>query len=309
MPSSPGRDEREAYLLTDVASAHDAGLSTEQILNGPATASLRSGIVVDRDSSLAIGLQDKGVRVAPHELLVLQSAERAGTLSRALRTLADRRNGRATLHRELRRKLIYPAFLLVFGFCVSIVSCLATDTSMWIPTLILATIVSSVWFAVRFAMRSAHKTDSRRVPLISPIVSDLGELPYLQAFHGLYSAGVNIVEAHDEALKTSPIPGVRVRLFQASQMLASGKSYAEALQSADALHPETRQMLSSAELAGDLENTLERAFTRRQESLELKARVLTKVAVAVITVLVYGFAAYVIFSFYLNMYSNILDRH
>jgi type II secretory pathway component PulF len=308
MRSSPGRDEREAYLLTDVASAHEAGLSTAQILSGPATATLASGDPVALDSPLAEGLQHKGVRLAPHELLILQAAERAGDLARALRTLADRRNSRAALHRELRRKLAYPLFLLGFGFVVSLISCVATKTSMWTPVLILASLVAAVWLTTRYALAAVDRTDSRRVPLVTPLVEDLGELPYLHAFHGLYSAGVPIVEAHAEALKTSPIPGVRLRLFQASQAIGEGQGYADALQKAGALHSETRQMLSSAEVSGDLENTLERAIQRRQDSLERKSRILAKIAVATITVLVYGFVAYVIFSFYLGMYSSILNR-
>ena len=77
MWNSPRRDERDAYLFSDVASAHEAGLTADQILSGPSTASLagtaRLGV------SLTDGLQARGVELAPHEGLLLRTAESAGT--------------------------------------------------------------------------------------------------------------------------------------------------------------------------------------------------------------------------------------
>ena len=84
-----------------------------------------------------------------------------------------------------------------------------------------------------------------------------------------------------------------------------GDGFAEAIHHAGALHPETRQMLASAELAGDLEATLARAIRRRQESFDLRARRLTTALVTTILVLVYGFVIYIVYSFYSAYYASL----
>ncbi len=316
MRNSPARDQREADLLIDVAAAYDAGLTTAQILDGPATASLSGsparvrGTDVD-EPTLTEGLHRKGLALAPHELLLLRTAEQAGTISRALRNIADQRDARANRHRELRRSLAYPAFLMAFGCAVSILASYVTKTSVWIPIAITATLLGGVFLTIHYVLRSVHREDGGNVPLVSSIVRNLGELPYLHSMHGLYSAGVKITEAHELALKTSPIEGVRVRLFEASQALAREATLSEALDRAKALHPETRQILSAAEAAGDLEDALERTIQRRQGEVDRQTRLLTRISIAIILLLVYGYVAYVVLSFWIDYYAplgRILER-
>ena len=59
MLGNPRRDAREAYLLSDVASAHDAGLSNDLILNGPSLAG--DGQPVASGSTLGSGLARGGL--------------------------------------------------------------------------------------------------------------------------------------------------------------------------------------------------------------------------------------------------------
>lgn len=301
--SSPSQDEREAYLFADIASAADAGITAEQILNGPSTASL-PGVSLNT-KTLTQGLVAKGLRLVPHELLMLETAEQAGNFSKVLRILAGQRTLRAERHREIRRRLAYPAFLLCLAGVVGCVSSWALSQGPW-PMITAAAIVLGSFGVAAFVVRQTiHNPDRGLIPPVRRLVLGLGELPYLQSMHGLYGAGVKIHEAHALALKTSPVASVRQRLEESGRALARGSTLSEALHLCTALHPETRQMLASAEAAGDLEHALDRAVERRQNATDLSTRRLMTIGLATVQVFVYGFAGYLIINFWLSYYAGL----
>ncbi len=298
MQRSPSQDEREAYLLADIASASDAGLTVEQILSGPATASLPNQ--VRNAQTLTEGLVEKGLQLAPHEMLMLETAEHAGTFPKTLRTLATHRTARAERGRELRRRLAYPLFLLVFAVGVfSLISWLRS-ASPWDPILLIGSILGVIGAAALLVRQTVQNPDRGLIAPVRALVLDIGELPYLQSLHGLYGAGVKLLEAHNLALKTSPIAGVRRRLDETGRALARGGTLSDALQLCSALHPETRQMLASAEASGDLEDALERAIDRRQAAVDLRSGRFLRITIVAITVLAYGAAIYVIVGFWME---------
>ena len=301
MLRSPSQNERESHLLVDIASAVDAGLTAEQILNGPATASLtRSSGAAE---TLTQGLVAQGLQLAPHEVLMLETAEQAGTVSKVLRILAQQRSQHAARSREVRRRLAYPVFLLCFAGVVGCFVAWALGTGLGpllTATGILAAIVGAAALTVRQTLRDP---DRGQIPVVRQLVLDVGELPYLQSLHGLYGAGVKLHEAHAQALQTTGVRSVQQRLAEAGRALARGGTLSEALHLCSALHPETRQMLASAEASGDLEAALERAVQRRETAVDLNSRRLMTVVVVGIQALVYGFAGYVILSFWSGYYS------
>lgn len=303
LKSSPSQDEREAYLFADIASAADAGISAEQILNGPSTASL-PGVSLNTET-LTEGLVAKGLQLAPHELLMLETAEQAGNLSKVLRILASQRTLRAERHREIRRRLAYPVFLLCFAGLVGCISSWALSQGPWLIITATAIVLGALGVAVLVVRQTIQDPDRGLIPPIRRLVLDLGELPYLQSMHGLYGAGVKVHEAHALALKTSPVASVRQRLEESGRALARGSTLSEALHLCTALHPETRQMLASAEAAGDLEHALDRAVKRRQNATDLNSRRLMTIGLVAIQVFVYGFAGYVVLNFWLSYYAGI----
>ena len=301
MLRSPSHNERESHLLVDVASAVDAGLTAKQILAGPATASLPGRS--DQAETLTQGLIAQGLQLAPHEVLMLETAESAGTLSKVLRILSRQRSHHAERHRELRRRLAYPAFLLGFSGIVACLVVWALGTGL-APLLTVAGILAAAVGAGTLAVRQTLRDPDRGwIPLVRRLILDLGELPYLYSLHGLYGAGVKVHEAHALAMKTSGVPSVRRRLEESGRALARGGTLSEALHLCSALHPETRQMLAAGEASGDLEETLARAVQRRQTSVDLHSRRLVTVCVVTAQVLAFAFAGYVILSFWSGYYS------
>ena len=98
----------------------------------------------------------------------------------------------------------------------------------------------------------------------------LRELPYLEALHALYGAGVPIVEAHRTALATVRLQDLRKQLSVAQEMLEQGRPLREALETSASLSLETRALLATGEQAGELEDALDRALVRRTEMAELQ---------------------------------------
>jgi type II secretory pathway component PulF len=303
MLRSPSQDEREAYLFADVAAAADAGLTAEAILNGPATATLHGR--VRSGATLSEGLAAKGLVLAPHEQLMLETAETAGTLARTLLLLASHRTKRAANTREMTRRLAYPLCILTFGLFVLYFAYYATRQGLTTPLLVtagLAGVFGLLYLAIR---QTIANPDRGVIPALRQLILDQGELPYLRSLHGLYSAGVKIDAAHDLAATTSPVRGMRERLAEVGRALHKGCPLTEALHVVDVLHPETRQMLSAGEVAGDLEAALERAAERRQTAVDLRTRRLLIALSVLLSALVYGFAAWFIVSFYGGLHSNL----
>lgn len=303
MLRSPSQDERESYLLTDIASAANAGLTVEQILNGPSTADLPGP--PHNAGTLTEGLCAKGLQLAPHEILMLETAEKAGSIPKVLLILANQRAKRATQTREIRRRLAYPVFLLCFASLVGILSSVALGQGFTALGIVIAIILGAATAVTLLVRQTIRNPNQGLLPAIRTLVLALGELPYLQSMHGLYGAGVTIHQAHSLALTTSPITSVRHQLIQAEDAMKKGSTLSEALHQCTALHVETRQMIASAEVAGELEQALGRAVERRQTAIDLRTQTLLTASVVAAQILVYGFTAYVILSFWLNYYSGL----
>ncbi len=303
MLRSPSQDERESYLLTDIASAANAGLTVEQILNGPSTADLPGS--TRNAETLTESLSAKGLQLAPHEILMLETAEKAGNISKVLLILANQRSKRATQTRETRRRLAYPIFLLCFASLVGVLSSLALGQGLTPLAIIITILLGTVAAGILMVRQTIENPNRGPLPAIRTLILALGELPYLQSMHGLYGAGVSIHQAHELALATSPIRSVRQQLIEAQDAMRDGSTLSQALHQCSALHAETRQMIASAEVAGELEQALARAVERRQTAIDLRTQSLLTASVVAVQVLVYGFTAYVVLSFWLNYYSGL----
>ncbi|MEC8253514.1 MAG: type II secretion system F family protein, partial [Planctomycetota bacterium] len=150
------------------------------------------------------------------------------------------------------------------------------------PTLsvVLACVYGGVIAGVVLIARRLGRGDSalERYPLIGKVLLQLRELPYLEALHALYGAGVPIVEAHRTALATVRLQDLRKQLSVAQEMLEQGRTLQEALETSASLSLETRTLLATGEQAGELEDALQRALVRRTEMAEQQLQRAARVA-------------------------------
>jgi type II secretory pathway component PulF len=222
----------------------------------------------------------------------------------SLRLLAEQRRNRAQLARTIRGGLVYPTLLCGTALLVSFV--LASLPGMrsvpvmrWLPwtVLVLLGIGAGLGFALLRAL-GRGSTLLQELPLLGPWVVGMGEIPYLEALCGLYGAGVPLLAAHPQAVATSPVADVRKRLQRADTYLQEGRPLGEALAAADALHAETRDLLTNGERAGGLEDALLRSLRRRRDVVTRNATALGQLLAWSIYLFGAAIAVYVILSFY-----------
>lgn len=285
---SPGAKHHKAALaLDDLASALDAGLPIESL-----------GGNVDLEDHVLLDLAwQRGITLTPSEKIVLEAGWKSGNASQALRGRATDRRHKAEFQEEVWTGLRYPVLLM----CMLPVVALATYAVVG-PTfsIAIACAYAVLGLFILIMARKVGRGDANleRLPIIGSLLEDVRELPYLESLHAQYGAGVPIVEAHGAAIRAVRMRSLRERLGMTQQHLSEGIELREALHRSGALCAETRSLLSTGEQAGQLEDALQRALTRRREvagrKLSSAARRTGQFAYALVTVGV----VYVVFKFY-----------
>jgi type II secretory pathway component PulF len=251
----PGAKHHKAALaLEDMASALDAGLPLEAI---GGNADLGDHVLVD----LA---KQRGITLKPAEKTVLEAGWKSGNAGQALRGRAEDRRRQAAFHEEVWAGLRYPLTLVLMLPLAAAATYAIIGPGFSIGLAIAYGTLGSI--ALVLARKIGRGDPSlERYPIIGPLLEDLREVPYLESLHALYGAGVPIVEAHGNALRTVQMRGLRERLGMVQQHLTEGMQLREALERTGALCSETRSLLATGEQAGQLEDALGRALTRRRE--------------------------------------------
>ena len=251
----PGaKDELAALALEDMASALDAGLPIESIGGNP---SLGDHVLLDL-------CWQRGIKLQAVEKTVLEAGWQSGNGAAILRGRAANRRRRAEFQREIWRGLSYPVKLLILLPVAAVATYALVGPSFSIGLAIAYGLIAALTISItRRIMRGDASLERSRI--LGPLLEDLRELPYLESLHALYSAGIPIVQAHAAAIRTVRMHGLRERLGATQLMLVEGTELRAALQQNQALSPETRQLLATGEQAGQLEDALRRALTRRQE--------------------------------------------
>ncbi|MEZ5965294.1 MAG: type II secretion system F family protein [Planctomycetota bacterium] len=250
MISVPGfTDSAVAEQFEDLASRLDAGLDAGGPVGEAAVATLR-----------------RHLTLRAWEWSTLSAAESAGALPTVLRHLAAAHRERSALRREVAAALAYPAVVLAMCTLVATVV-LATGVAPrgWLALtggLLAALLAGALWLGWRLRDPSL---EGDRLPVVGRLSRCAAELPYLVALRALYGAGVPLRQAHAEATPAAGVPWVRARLHVAGTELRAGGDLASALANSKALTAETLTLVRNGEAAGQLEDALGRAITRRRE--------------------------------------------
>lgn len=288
------RDGARVLVLEDAASRLDAGLPLDQQTHGEtAVASLR-----------------RQVDLAEWEWLAATASESAGQLPTTLRNLAARRRARGELLMGLLRVCAYPILVLTMAVLVLV---LLTVLGMPVPrglvwlaaAVLLAAAVAGLWLRRRL---SDPAFDPRGWGWLGRFSHSLGELPYLAALRQLYAAGVPLRTAQRGAAAAARVPWVRARLTAVAADLERGEGFTAALAKRGALGDESLRLLHSGEAAGQLEDALARAATRRQEVVARTSGVLARALGFAIYLAAAGTVAWIALSFYGGLYGSLLRR-
>jgi len=290
---APGAKHHKAALaLDDLASALDAGLPIESL-----------GGNVDLEDHVLLDLAwQRGITLTASEKIVLEAAWKSGNAGKALRGRAADRRRQAEFYEEIWAGLRYPVILLCMLPVVAVATYAVIGPDFAIALAIAYGILAIVYLIMA---RKLGRGDANleRFPIIGSLLEDVRELPYLESLHAQYGAGVPIVEAHGAAIRSVKMRALRERLGQTQQYLSEGIELREALHRSGALCQETRSLLATGEQAGQLEDALERALTRRREvagrKMATAARRIGQIAYALAVVAI----VYVVFKFYSSYFA------
>lgn len=285
--NSPAHHERTADRMLDIAAAIDAGLSASTFGGDPG----------DGDDMVAHALDRSGARLFAGEAVALRAAWKAGRAPAGLRQLAARRRQRAEFVRALRSQLLYPVALAALAFVVSLVAARVGSPRLpwFVGGAITVLALASSW-VVRMAKAGSERTLA--LPVVGPLVADFGELAYLETLHACYASGIPLLAANKEAVATCPVVAVRQKLYLADQLAQQGRSVSESLAQMRALHAETLTMIALGEKSGTLEDSLQRAITRRRDTAQRRASALAKGAGVTVYALGVVVAAATVISFW-----------
>lgn len=234
---------------------------------------------------------------------MLEAAEVAGTTPACLRLMAEQRRRQAAFTRGLMGHLRYPLVLFLVSILAAATTAPIRGQSYSSLGLTMAGILGGLLFLgwlVRNRIRDPH-FDGGPAPL-RELLQDLAEVPYLQSLLGLYGAGVKVQQAHELAANSVGVPYVRYRLRAASAGLATNQPLTESLAAAHALSPETQQLLTTGEAAGELEDAVRRSLSRRMDCLERRLGRWARAIGSTIYFLAAAYAIYLVFTFYANYY-------
>ncbi|MCA8964601.1 MAG: type II secretion system F family protein [Planctomycetes bacterium] len=293
MSWSPGAEERAALQFDDLASALDAGLPIAALGGNPG----------DGDRTVHNILGARGVQLSATEAAVLEAGWRAGKIGEALRSRSVQRRLKADFTRRLWSAVRYPLLVLA-GVVFASFATIAVVGHVWVAAwVVIGLVAASIGgLCIYRGLRSGGEAWFG-LPLVGSLARDLGELPYLETLHALYGAGVPLDRAHHAALQAVPFAAVQRRLLVADAALRDGRKLTEGLSEGLALHAESRSLLTTGELAGQLEPALHNALVRRRAvaaaAAERLARLIGSVlyAGAVIAVVI------IVFTFYSRLYS------
>lgn len=263
--NSPAHHERTADRMLDIAAAIDAGLPASTFGGDPG----------DGDDMVARALDRAGARLVAGETVALRAAWKAGRAPSGLRQLAARRSQHAEFARSIRSQLLYPVTLAALAFVVSLVAARVGSPRLpWVVGGALGALALASSWVVRMVKAGSER--ALTLPLVGPLVADFGELSYLETLHACYASGIPLLAANKEAVAACPVVAVRQKLYLADQLAQQGSSVSESLGQMRAVHAETLSLIALGEKSGTLEDSLQRAVTRRRDTARRRAAALAK---------------------------------
>lgn len=252
------------------------------------------------------------------DLALLQSGEISGRLPACLELLAGYYTERSRLARQVFSNLAYPFFLFHFAVLIgpfpdlfrtgSLATYLVQTMGIFLP------LYALIFFGI-YAMqgrrgekwRSLLETLLHPLPLLGSARRSLALARLAVALKSLVSAGVNIVEAWTLAAEASGSAALRRRVLSWQPQLVAGQTPAEAL----AQSPEFPELFvnfyHTAEMTGQLDETLARLQAFYQEEGAAKFRVIAEWTPRLFYFAIVLMIAYRIVSFYAGYYGQLND--
>ena len=280
-------DAQRAELYQGLGRALAAGLSAEQALNalpgsfgGTVDARLaRSMRAVRKGTALPLALHRQGL-TGEADMVLLAAADHGGTLDRVCARLAERYRRSATRWRQMKGRLLLPAAVLVIAIVVLPLPAVAAGslpvTAYLLRAAAMLTMLAGTALVLSHTVRTwrAEGTPGwlTRLARVLPGIGRLSRLHQrADACERLSLALASGLPAREAltAMRNSERNGVRrADLLAAESALGAGNGVADALERTGLLDAPDFAIVSTAEHAGRLEETLGRVATSCHDALD-----------------------------------------
>ena len=258
--------------------------------------------------------------------MMIEAGEAGGRLDDTLRILSDHYHQRSALIRDVLMKLAYPLFIIHFiilmpGIILYGNSLLgggsASLLSAFFPSLLtLSALYTAVFFVLYlgqanrgFAIRHGIERIWHRTPMFGRAVKELKLSRLSFALYAMLNAGVNVREAWESAASASGSPWLATSVHTWLPELDSGSLPSEALQRRKDFPRTFRDIYSTGEVSGQLDDSLPRLAKHFQETgvrhLVTSSAITTAVVYGVVAIAV----AFIVISFWMSHYGSIMDMN
>ena len=241
---------------------------------------------------------------------LIETGERVGTPEIFYRQLADILDDKIQMNREMIRSALYPLCLLACAFIIPTLPILFTDglraylLNSFVPLAVVATVV--VVLAKLYRRKDAFEGARRivgRVSIRIPMVRSFYLIQFTRAFHALNKAGVPALEAITISNTTVDNQLFQSKVGQIHESIRNGSSMHEAFSDHDLFPEDFIQFLSSGEISGKLDFSLQKYLDALEEQFKARLRACAKVLSRILEFGIMGFVALRIITQYVGVFA------
>jgi type IV pilus assembly protein PilC len=265
---------------------------------------------------------------------MVQAGETGGVLEECLLRVADQLEKDASLRRQVRAAMVYPAVVISFSvvvllalvaFLIPVFENVFKEFPGKLPALSqvmvdFSHILTKQWYALIFVVgvvvfgflsfkkskwgRPHWDAFRLRVPMkIGEVVQKVSIARWSRTLASLTSAGVPIIQALEITGKTAGNMVVEKAMAQVIASVKSGGTISEPLKHASVFPPMVAQMVGVGEETGGLDTMLSKIADFYDDEVDAAVKALTSILEPVMIIVVGGIVGVIVISMYLPLFS------
>jgi type IV pilus assembly protein PilC len=269
----------------------------------------------------------------PLYVAMVRAGESGGVLEESLNRVAAQLEADASLRRQVKAAMMYPAVVLSFAFLV-LVALIAFIVPVFIGvfkdfggklpaitrfTVALSHAVTHEWYlligafvGIIVGFRSWRKSSWGRpqwdafrlkIPMkIGQTVQKIALARWSRTFSALYSAGVPILQAIEVTGQTAGNAVIEKAMVEVVESVKQGGQIAAPLRSAPVFPPMVAQMIAVGEETGGLDTMLTKVADFYEDEVAAAIKALTSILEPVMIVLVGAIVGFIVIAMYMPMF-------
>ena len=324
---TPRQLSQRADLYHQLGQLTSAGIGLTQALQiqrqSPPSPSFRAPIDrvlqgLTQGATFSEALGRTGKWLPSFDLALLQAGETSGRLPSCFQLLSGYYTERSNLARQVLSNLAYPVLLLHFAVLIGPFPALFTSGNVFAylgQTLGVLLPLYAVIGGCAYALareggekwRAILEQLLHPVPVLGKARRNMALARLAVALEALISAGVNIMEAWELSAPASGSPALRRRIVSWRARLTQGQTPAELLAESPEFPPLFANLYHTAEVTGQLDETLARLHRFYQDEAARQFRMIAEWTPRLFYFAIVILIAYRVVSFYAGYFAQIND--